>query len=502
MKKLLLILLLTSSLYARDNAQGDCILGGKVITSGLTSTTRVLISYPRCTVTVSIHGGGLATLYSDNVGTPLANPFQATDISSGVGGGHWQFFADNGVYDVTLTGGVPVSMPAPATYTSIQLLDPTAAFTWHNQTIDTADGNVIKIAGRSLTSTTGTGGTVVMSGAPVLTGLTSYGTLSGGGITSTGSSNIGGVILDTGAITAAGTVTGNTFVAAISMVINGGTPLATTNQTGTGSIVLATSPTINTATLSSPTFTGTSTYPNTAHFNGANWTGSNAAPLIINGSSSGTTPSASANIQIVAGTSVSDVSGTVSITGGSPTFGSGGQVSIVGGAGIGAGSAGGGVVVDGGTGITTAGSVTLKNGGSTKLNTSTTGITVTGTTTTTALTSATAFINSAAAGALTINGGIANGSGFNRVRVTTGSVAANSEADVTVTWTTAFVDTNYTVNGCSIEAGTTVADGQYLHLGVRGTYTAKAVGSIKVRVYNDDGAIAYTGTLNCTAVHD
>jgi hypothetical protein len=74
----LLLMLLPTMALARQSLQGDCVLGGKiVVTNGLNSTTKVMASYPSCTVTISIHGGGLATIYSDNSGTILANPLTA-----------------------------------------------------------------------------------------------------------------------------------------------------------------------------------------------------------------------------------------------------------------------------------------------------------------------------------------------------------------------------------------------------------------------------------------
>jgi hypothetical protein len=117
---LLSLMLLPTMALARQSAQGDCVLGGKVVvTNGLNSTTKVMASYPSCTVTVSIHGGGLATIYSDNAGTILANPFTASVA------GHWQWYADNGHYDVLTSGGTPQAMPSSFTYSDI-ILDDTA----------------------------------------------------------------------------------------------------------------------------------------------------------------------------------------------------------------------------------------------------------------------------------------------------------------------------------------------------------------------------------------
>jgi hypothetical protein len=82
-----------------NNAQGWCETGAQYVTlNGLLSTTTVQASYPSCTVTVYVHGGGLATIYSDqNLSVPLANPFTASTI------GQWIFYAANGYYDITLS---------------------------------------------------------------------------------------------------------------------------------------------------------------------------------------------------------------------------------------------------------------------------------------------------------------------------------------------------------------------------------------------------------------
>lgn len=84
--------------------------------------------------------------------------------------------------------------------------------------------------------------------------------------------------------------------------------------------------------------------------------------------------------------------------------------------------------------------------------------------------------------------------GLESQRVTTGSVAATSAADVTVTWDTAFADTNYTVTASVVEttAGTTLRVLKVL---------AQAAGSVTVRVYNDSAG-AVTGTVHAIAIAD
>jgi len=120
MKRLfiLLLLLLGSARLAsaNDSVKGWCEEGNRpVTTSGLTSTTRVQASHPSCTITVYIHGGGLATIYADNNLTPLANPFTAQS------GGRWQAYAQNGRYDVTMNSA---GFSQTVTYSDIILCDP------------------------------------------------------------------------------------------------------------------------------------------------------------------------------------------------------------------------------------------------------------------------------------------------------------------------------------------------------------------------------------------
>lgn len=116
MRKLLQLLLLTllmplaSLAQVTANVQGWCEVGATpVVTSGLTSTTLVQGSYPQCTVTVFVHGGGLATLFSDEFGTVSANPFQASST------GRWKFYGALR-YDITLSGA---GFPSPVTFSDV-----------------------------------------------------------------------------------------------------------------------------------------------------------------------------------------------------------------------------------------------------------------------------------------------------------------------------------------------------------------------------------------------
>lgn len=117
---LLGLLLLSAPAFARQSAQGWCQAGGRTVTtSGLTSTTLVQQSAPSCTVTVNVVGGGLATIFADNAGTALANPFTAAS------NGQWTWYADNGHYSVVTSGGTP-TLPSSVTYPDI-LLDDTSS---------------------------------------------------------------------------------------------------------------------------------------------------------------------------------------------------------------------------------------------------------------------------------------------------------------------------------------------------------------------------------------
>jgi len=120
MKRLLILLFLllgsATIASAKDSLKGWCEEGNRpVVTSGLNSTTRVQASHPSCTITVYIHGGGLATIFADNNNTPLANPFTAQS------GGRWQAYSQNGRYDVVMSSA---GFTQTVTYSDIILCDP------------------------------------------------------------------------------------------------------------------------------------------------------------------------------------------------------------------------------------------------------------------------------------------------------------------------------------------------------------------------------------------
>ena len=97
----LVLLASTAKGQSYEAIQGYCEQGGeRVITDGRQSTTRVQRSYPSCTITVYNTGTlTLATIASDNSGTPKANPFTAdTD-------GYFKFYVQAGRYDYKMSGG-------------------------------------------------------------------------------------------------------------------------------------------------------------------------------------------------------------------------------------------------------------------------------------------------------------------------------------------------------------------------------------------------------------
>jgi hypothetical protein len=90
---------------------------------------------------------------------------------------------------------------------------------------------------------------------------------------------------------------------------------------------------------------------------------------------------------------------------------------------------------------------------------------------------------------------LADGTNIKHKRITTGSIAATTRADVTLNWTTNFSDTNYS-------ATATVEDTSASGLGlIAERIRSKAVGSVIVQVFNQSAG-PLTGVLDCIAIHD
>jgi hypothetical protein len=202
MKLTILSLLLAASAFARTPVSGFCTQGNQVVVTVNTpnSTTKVMRSYPFCTVTVTIYGGGAATLYSDNSGTSLANPFTAN------ANGSWSFFADANIYTVTLSGA-GISSPFS----------------------------------QNFTGSSGTSGTVTVVSAG---NLTNTAIVTGGGLQTVQTPNTSATLNASGNMSLPGTiaVTGHTTFEGVT----------STGATGTGALVYATSPALVTPALGTP----------------------------------------------------------------------------------------------------------------------------------------------------------------------------------------------------------------------------------------------------------
>jgi hypothetical protein len=135
-----------------ERAQGWVERGGqRPVVAGVTGATVVQQSYPNATVTVKIAGtASNAIIYADRLGvTSKANPFSASDT------GYWYFYAADGRYDVTFSGG---GLSSPITFSDVLLNDTTgsANFTVINAAAYATGGT--GTAANPFTSATGTGG--------------------------------------------------------------------------------------------------------------------------------------------------------------------------------------------------------------------------------------------------------------------------------------------------------------------------------------------------------
>ena len=114
MKAFAAVLLFSLPVYAaRPHMIGWCQRGGQtiqVLGYNSSASTPVQASYPLATVTVTITGGGAATLYN-NVGGSIANP-TTCDFT-----GLYSFYVDDGTYDLQFSG---VGIATPFTLGAIQ----------------------------------------------------------------------------------------------------------------------------------------------------------------------------------------------------------------------------------------------------------------------------------------------------------------------------------------------------------------------------------------------
>ena len=110
------VLLFCGVASAMQRVQVTCSKGGQTVTVlTYTSTTKVMASYPGCSATVYITGSSpltKATIYADNLGTALSNPFTTQDSTNGAG----YFYVADGIYDVQISGG---GLSSPYTFGSV-----------------------------------------------------------------------------------------------------------------------------------------------------------------------------------------------------------------------------------------------------------------------------------------------------------------------------------------------------------------------------------------------
>jgi hypothetical protein len=90
---------------------------------------------------------------------------------------------------------------------------------------------------------------------------------------------------------------------------------------------------------------------------------------------------------------------------------------------------------------------------------------------------------------------VLQGGGWKHQNVSTGSVASSGAADVTLTWTAAFADSNYDPVCGIIGSQASNSDLRLHHI------ESISASAVVARVINDDSAGAHTGTLVCTAMH-
>jgi hypothetical protein len=99
-------------------------------------------------------------------------------------------------------------------------------------------------------------------------------------------------------------------------------------------------------------------------------------------------------------------------------------------------------------------------------------------------------------GTLTVNTAVAQGTGMQHERITTGAIAPEDSVPITITWDTPFPDINYTVV-VSVEQ----SDEDLLTLYVDHIEVIE-VGAVTVRIQNRDTLAAKTGILHAIAMHD
>lgn len=235
MKRLLLFLLMTGCAFGTTATITGTItdLSGALVTSGqvtfslqpsVDTTISGVTRFVPSTTTCGINGSGLVKNLALGGACVVTTNTSLTPSGTSYLVCIWPGNVKTSCFVTYITGDVDITTvnPTPTTSPLYNLVD-----TLNNQTI---------------------AGNKTFSGTTTLSGNAAIG----------GNETVAGTLGVTGASTLTGAVAaGSTMTVATSLAINGGTALTTTNRTGTGNLVLATSPTIATPTLTSPTSTGT-----------------------------------------------------------------------------------------------------------------------------------------------------------------------------------------------------------------------------------------------------
>lgn len=148
-----LILIFSLTVNARAKYQNIAQKGGKLIKTSVSTSYKLNETYPSCTVTVYRAGTTtLANIYSNNSGSIKANPFTSDSVTA-----NYFFYADNGRYDVKLSG---TGIASPFTIGDIILSDLTEPYNVINF------GAVCNGATDTFTSITATVNAIVATGKP------------------------------------------------------------------------------------------------------------------------------------------------------------------------------------------------------------------------------------------------------------------------------------------------------------------------------------------------
>lgn len=491
--------------------QGTALLGGqKVVTEGISSTNSVAASYPGATVRVFNFGTtNLATIFADNLGTPLSNPFTSSLVT-----GDFLFYAANGRYAVQLSGA---GMPSTETITDVLLNDPTSSTTvtavaFISASANPATSGVLRLAsadfGPAWASNLGGPDIAFTKNASDIvdlsSGFTIHGTFSTSGNPITGAAISGTTGTFSGAITgtgyAGGPVSGTTgtFSGAVTGASYSGGPISGTTGTFTGNVsgqaISGTTGTFSGA-ITGAGYSGGPISGTTGTFSGAVSTGNlsaiagafsgnvtvtgtiTAGALTVTGAFSA--GSFSNNLSAFAATTSAQLAGVISDeTGSGPLVFANSSV-------IAPTSVTTGQVIQ-----PAATALTIKdNQGGTRFSIPAGGVAAS-TLNNTNITGASTLTSVA------VNTGIPQGSGLKHQRfggLCSTAAAAGATCITALTWTSAFADANYTVT-CSGHTQSNTAAGP--------TIESVTAAGFTVRITAITAAAATFSTVDCIAIHD